>query len=84
MTAIGNLHNSILHGRSDRLELTAEEATEERLKTELSKYEIVHIATHGFFQPQWSESLGSAGNRLFNRGGEAMDWAGHATSSGRG
>ncbi len=41
----------------ERLVLTAEAATEERLKRELMKHSIVHLATHGFFNPEGTVSM---------------------------
>ncbi|GJM45362.1 MAG: hypothetical protein DHS20C21_22040 [Gemmatimonadota bacterium] len=40
-----------------RLRLTGRDATEERVKRELARHDIVHIATHGFFQPEGLPSM---------------------------
>lgn len=44
-----------LFRRRERLALLGTDATEERLKYELPRHEVVHIATHGFFEPAWLE-----------------------------
>jgi CHAT domain-containing protein len=40
-----------------RLHLSGHEATEERVKEELSRHSIIHLATHGFFQPEGLPSM---------------------------
>jgi hypothetical protein len=42
---------------SDRLCLSGSEATEERVKQELSRHNIIHLVTHGFFQPEGLPSM---------------------------
>jgi len=50
--------------------LKGAEATEERIKTELPKFCIIHLATHGFFQP---EGLPSMWEQAQNKSGVAME-----------
>ncbi|MEM7167049.1 MAG: tetratricopeptide repeat protein, partial [Planctomycetota bacterium] len=47
---IHTLHETTF-GAATRLLVRAGEATEERLKAELPKYSMIHLATHGYFQP---------------------------------
>jgi hypothetical protein len=49
--AIADLHEMIYEDRESRLLLQKSAATEERLKYEIPRHRVVHIATHGFFQP---------------------------------
>jgi len=52
-----DLHEDI-HGQAGRrLLLQGAEATEERLKSELPRHEVLHLATHGFFQPEGLPSI---------------------------
>ena len=57
--AISELHEDYLE-EGERLLLTARDATEERLKHELPRHNIVHLATHGFFQPEGLPSMWAA------------------------
>ena len=50
------MHSEVFE-KADRLLLTAREATEERVKRELERYRVVHLATHGFFQPSGLPSM---------------------------
>ena len=51
------MHAEAFPGKGKLLLLQGKEATEERLKNELPKYGILHLATHGFFQPEGFPSL---------------------------
>jgi len=57
LKTIFRIHKSQYQGKPKTLELKGMEATEERIKVELPKYNMVHFATHGFFQPRWLPSL---------------------------
>lgn len=54
--SIADLHINALPPSTMRLLLDGEEATEERIKAEVSDFNIVHFATHGFFRPFWRSS----------------------------
>ena len=54
------LHQDTLGGDAGRLLLVGAEATEERLKHELQRHSLVHLATHGFFNPEGERSLWEA------------------------
>jgi CHAT domain-containing protein/tetratricopeptide (TPR) repeat protein len=56
-SAIGALHEAFWGGQGRRLLLEADEASEERLKREMPRYAVVHLATHGFFQSAGLPSL---------------------------
>jgi CHAT domain-containing protein/tetratricopeptide (TPR) repeat protein len=64
--AIRELHEDCF-ANGTRQELSGREATEERVKEELPQYQVVHLATHGFFQP---EGLPSMWRQVRGRSGE--------------
>jgi CHAT domain-containing protein len=51
------LHGTAFEKGVDRLALHGADASEERLKAELPRFEVVHLATHGFFNPKGLPSL---------------------------
>lgn len=51
------MHEQAFEGQGKRLMLREAVATEEGLKFELPKYSVVHLATHGFFQPKGLPSM---------------------------
>jgi len=53
---VNSLHEDAF-GQGERLLLRGSAATEERLKRELPAYSVVHVATHGFFNPEGVPSL---------------------------
>ena len=55
--AIYELHEDRFEAAASRLLLTSREATEERLKHELPHHAVIHLATHGFFQPEGLPSM---------------------------
>lgn len=57
LRAIKGLFQSFFTDDAKCLELDGWEATEERVEAELPHYSGVHIATHGFFNPEWLPSL---------------------------
>ncbi len=57
---ISALHAGAFGDAGERVLLQGERATEERLKEELPKHSVVHLATHGFFQPADLPSLWEA------------------------
>ncbi len=66
--AIAALHRRAVGAEGDRVVLTGRAATEERIKRELPGCRYVHLATHGYFQPerlasQWREARGEDGAR---------------------
>ncbi len=56
MTAVAELHEEAFEDDT-RLVLEGSEATEERVKYELPRSDVVHLATHGFFQPEGLPSM---------------------------
>jgi CHAT domain-containing protein len=63
---IAAMHQMRFKDKPNRLVLQEGSASEERLKTEMPKYGFVHIATHGFFQPEglpsmWEQAKNEAG-----------------------
>ena len=56
-TAIVDIHDEAFEPDAKSLILTRRDATEERLKDVLPRYDVVHLATHGFFQPQGLPSM---------------------------
>lgn len=63
--AIAEMHEDRFRDGS-RLTLRGREATEERVKHELPLFDVVHLATHGFFQPSglpsmWREAMSEDG-----------------------
>jgi len=62
-----DLHADAFRG-GERLLLQGSAASEERLKRELPRHSVLHLATHGFFQPEglpsmWESALNEAGMR---------------------
>lgn len=60
--AVADVHEQAF-GETTRLVLTRGAATEERIREELPRYRYVHLATHGYFQPEglpsaWSSMQG--------------------------
>lgn len=49
--AVHDVHAATYGERAGRTLLSGPEATEERLKRELPRHAILHLATHGYFQP---------------------------------
>ena len=59
--AVADLHARAHGSEATCVVLRGSEATEERLKAELPHFDVVHLATHGFFQPdgitsRWSRA----------------------------
>jgi len=46
------MHKGALKSKATRARLSGEAATEKRLKEEMAKYNYLHLATHGFFEPE--------------------------------
>ena len=75
-----DLHEDTFGTGGRRLSLRGSEATEERLKLELPRHAVLHLATHGFFQPEgtpsmWEAALderGKRGKRGMRMGEEAQ------------
>ncbi len=57
--SIADLHDEVFGEKESQLWLRGRQATEERVKTELSRHRVAHIATHGFFQPDGLPSMWS-------------------------
>ena len=55
-----DLHEDVFGEGGQRLLLQGVEVTEERLKHELPRYASLHLATHGFFQPEGLPSIWKA------------------------
>lgn len=55
--AIASLHADVFPSQGERFFLQGASATEERIKAEISHYRFVHLATHGFFQPECLPSI---------------------------
>ena len=55
-----DLHESTFGASGRRTLLQGPEATEERLKHELQRHSLLHLATHGFFNPEGERSLWEA------------------------
>jgi CHAT domain-containing protein len=53
---VHDLHEAAF-GAGTRLLLTADAATEERIKLELERHSVLHLATHGFFNPEGTVSM---------------------------
>ena len=49
---VAALHGEVFGAEGRRLLLQGAEATEERLKRELPRHSVLHLATHGFFHPE--------------------------------
>lgn len=69
--AIADVHEEAFDEAS-RLVLQRRDATEERIKHELPRHRVLHLATHGFFQPEglpsmWEQAKGSRGTELVMR-----------------
>ncbi len=54
--SIARLHRAAFENE-EQTSLRGPAATEERLKSELARHRIVHIATHGFFEPEGLPSM---------------------------
>lgn len=55
--AVCDLHDEGFEDDETRLLLKGSDATEERIKYELPRHRVVHLATHGFFQPEGLPSM---------------------------
>lgn len=51
------LHEAKFSTKAARLLLTDVEASEQRLQSEMPNYEVLHLATHGFFRPSGLPSM---------------------------
>lgn len=65
---VSDMHEDALGDRATRLLLQGADATEERLKLEMPRHAILHLATHGFFQPEglpsmWEQALDAVDGR---------------------
>ena len=65
-SVVMDLHEETFEEDEGRLLLRGSEANEERIKHELSRHRVVHLATHGFFQPEglpsmWEQVKGQRG-----------------------
>jgi CHAT domain-containing protein len=63
---IMDMHEESFEEKGNRLLLQGSQASEERLKYELPHYNVLHLATHGFFQPEglpsmWEQAKNEAG-----------------------
>lgn len=58
--AIAEVHRSNRRGERTETLLQGDEATETRLKLEMPRHAILHLATHGFFQPDGLPSMWDA------------------------
>jgi CHAT domain-containing protein/tetratricopeptide (TPR) repeat protein len=54
--AVLELHEEVFADRADRLKLSGTEPSEGRLKQELPRHTVLHLATHGFFEPSSPDS----------------------------
>lgn len=63
-----DLHEDAFGAKGHRLLLQDAQPTEERLKQELSRFSIVHLATHGFFQPEGVASILDSAQKDVQRG----------------
>jgi CHAT domain-containing protein/tetratricopeptide (TPR) repeat protein len=59
---VKDMHEDAFLATTTRLLLQGPEASEERLKAEMPRHAILHLATHGFFQPEglpsmWEQAL---------------------------
>ena len=57
VTEIQELHNVVFDDPDKVRLLRGKEATEDRLKSMLPEFQIIHLATHGFFRPSGYASL---------------------------
>ncbi len=76
--AVADLHAG---SGAEELLLFGPAATEERLKRELSRHAVLHLATHGFFQPEgtasmWESALDEQGRRETRMSEEAAQLVG--------
>ncbi len=74
--AVHDLHQHAFGEEGRRLLLQGALPTEGRLKAELSGHAVLHLATHGFFQPEglpsmWEEARNEAGRRELRLSAEA-------------
>ena len=56
-SAVMEFHAEVFGREVARLELAGEEATEERVVAELPRHRFVHLATHGYFEPEGLPSM---------------------------
>ncbi len=56
-SAVARLHKLAFAGTATQVELTGALASEERVKEELPRARFVHLATHGFFEPEGTPSM---------------------------
>lgn len=64
-----DLHEDAFDDKAARLLLQGNAASEERIKHELPRHRVVHLATHGFFQPEglpsmWEQVRGERGMQM--------------------
>lgn len=57
MQALGDLHEFVLEWSTPLIKLEGKAATEERVRAELAGKRYIHIATHGYFEPDDLPSL---------------------------
>ncbi len=57
---VADMHTDAFFDDGRRLLLQGAEATEGRLKTEMPRHAVLHVATHGFFQPEGLPSMWDA------------------------
>ncbi len=60
IAAIDSIYRKATGGRAPELVLTRESATEVRVADELQHHAVVHIATHGFFEPSLLSAFGTS------------------------
>lgn len=61
-----DLHTDLFGAEAPRLHLVGRDAHEDRIKQEIAGYSVLHLATHGFFQPEghpsmWKQARGEEG-----------------------
>ncbi len=71
-----DMHADAFGGEGERTLLQGGEPSEERLKHELARHAVLHLATHGFFQPEgtpsmWESALSERGMRELRMSEEA-------------
>jgi CHAT domain-containing protein len=76
-----DLHADTFGETGERLLLQGAEPTEERLKHEVQRHSALHLATHGFFQPEgtpsmWESALNEQGRQELRMSDEAAHLVG--------